>query len=140
MNKTQPAKFIHYFFALCCLSALCQSVVPACYAQESAFRTELKRTDLSANQDMEVITSIVEFKPGDFVGKHFHHGIEAGYVLQGALVQEPGKEPHMLATGTPILNQRDAAHAGFTVVGNQNLKIYTVHIVDKNKPLYDYVK
>jgi len=46
----------------------------------------------------------------------------------------------MFATGTPILNQRDAVHAGFTVVGDQNLKIYTVHIVDKNRPLYDYVK
>jgi quercetin dioxygenase-like cupin family protein len=87
---------------------------------------------------MEVICSIVEFKPGDESTKHFHHGIEAAYIVQGSMIQEPGKEPRMLATGTNLINLRNVFHSGFKVVGDQSLKIYTVHIVDKNKPLYDF--
>jgi hypothetical protein len=35
---------------------------------------------------------------------------------------------------------RDVEHGGFTVVGDKTIKLVTVHIVDKGKPLYDYVK
>jgi hypothetical protein len=65
---------------------------------------------------------------------------EAGYVVQGAVVQNPGQPPTMLATGAPILNLRDVAHGGFKVVGPGNLILFTVHTVDKGKPLYDWVK
>jgi hypothetical protein len=30
-------------------------------------------------------------------------------------------------------------HGGFTVVGDTPLKLFTVHVVDKNRPLYEYV-
>jgi quercetin dioxygenase-like cupin family protein len=102
-------------------------------------RTELKRVDLSGAPGMEVITSISEFKTGEELPRHTHHGIETGYVLQGSLVQYPGKAPVMMETGTPIMNLRDVPHAGFKVVGQQPLKLLTVHIVDKGKPLYDFV-
>ena len=108
-------------------------------AQEPAGRTELKRADLDGGT-MEVISSLAEFKPGEEVFRHSHPGIESGYVLQGAMVQFPGKEPVMMKAGTPIFNLRDAPHAGYTVVGDQSLKIYTVHIVDKGKPLYAHAK
>jgi quercetin dioxygenase-like cupin family protein len=107
------------------------------HAADSSNRTELKRVDLNGNPNMEVICSIVEFKPGDVAPRHFHHGVEAAYILQGAMIQEPGKEPHLLATGTNLINLRDVYHAGFKVVGDQTLRIYTVHIVDKGAPLYD---
>ena len=71
---------------------------------------------------------------------HIHHGIEAAYVVQGASVQSPGKDPMMLPTGASLLNLRDVKHGGFTVVGDTPLKLFTVHIVDKGKPLYDYTK
>ena len=108
------------------------------YAQDSTARTELKRADLSGAAGMEVISSIVEFKPGDDVPKHFHHGVEAAYVLQGATLQAPGKEPTIVATGTQIMNLRDIVHGGVKVVGDKSFKLFTVHVVDKNKPLYDY--
>jgi quercetin dioxygenase-like cupin family protein len=101
---------------------------------------EMKRADLSGAPGMEVITSIGEYKKGDVIPRHLHHGVETGYVLQGSTVQLPGKEPMMIKTGDPIMNLRDAPHAGFTVVGDQPLKLLTVHIVDKGKPLYDWVK
>jgi quercetin dioxygenase-like cupin family protein len=112
----------------------------AAFAQDSPQRKELKRADLSGAPGMEVISSVSEYKPGEELGRHIHHGIESGYVLQGAMVQAPGKEPMMLPTGAPILNLRDVPHGGFKVVGTTSLKFFTVHVVDKGKPLYDWVK
>jgi quercetin dioxygenase-like cupin family protein len=103
-------------------------------------RQELKRADLSGAAGMEVITSITELKKGESIPRHSHHGIETGYVLQGSMVQLPGQAPTMMQTGTAIMNLRDVPHAGFTVVGDTPLKLLTVHIVDKDKPLYEWVK
>jgi hypothetical protein len=89
---------------------------------------------------MEVISSISEFKPGDQLPRHIHHGIETGYVVQGAMVQVPGQAPMMLETGAPIMNLRDVPHGGFKVIGPGSLKLYTAHIVDEAEPLHDWVK
>jgi quercetin dioxygenase-like cupin family protein len=102
-------------------------------------RHELERADLTAPGDMEVITSISEIRRGERLARHYHHGIETGYVLQGTMVQLPGQAPIMMQTGTTIMNLRDVPHAGFTVVGEQPLKLLTVHVVDKRKPLYEWV-
>jgi quercetin dioxygenase-like cupin family protein len=103
-------------------------------------RQELKRANLTTSPDMEVITSISEIKKGETIPRHSHHGIETGYVLQGTMVQVPGHAPTMMQTGSAFMNLRDVPHAGFTVVGDQPLKLLTVHIVDKSKPLYEWVK
>ncbi len=103
-------------------------------------RQELERADLAMSPDMEVITSISEIKKGETVQQHYHHGIETGYVLQGTLVQYAGKAPAMMSSGSAFMNLRDVPHAGFTVVGDPPLRLLTVHIVDKNRPLYEWVK
>jgi len=121
-------------------SALAVVVSVAAHSQDSAARKELRRADLSGAPGMEVISSISELKPGDDFPRHLHHGVEAGYVVQGSMIQVPGQAPMMLATGSPIFNLRDAPHAGYKVVGPGNLILYTTHIVDKGKPLYDWVK
>jgi hypothetical protein len=100
---------------------------------------ELARADLSGAPNMEVITSRGEWKTGESIPRHLHHGIETGFVLQGAMVQEPGKEPMMLATGSPLMNLRDVPHAGFKVVGEASLILLTVHIVDKGKPVTEFL-
>jgi quercetin dioxygenase-like cupin family protein len=112
----------------------------AAQAQDSPQRKELRRVDLSGAAGMEVVSSISEFKPGEELPRHLHHGVEAGYVVQGAMVQNPGQPPTILATGAPILNLRDVVHGGFTVLGPGNLILFTVHTVDKGKPLYDWAK
>jgi quercetin dioxygenase-like cupin family protein len=109
-------------------------------AGDSAQRVEQRRADLTGAPGMEVINSVAEYKKGESIELHFHHGIEAGYVVQGSMVQSPGREPMMLPTGANLLNLRDVKHGGFTVVGDTPLKLFTVHIVDKGKPLYDYSK
>jgi hypothetical protein len=119
--------------------AACVACLPA-LAQESSNRKEVGRVDLSGAPGMEVVSSISEYKTGEVLGKHLHHGVEAAYVIQGTTVQIPGKDPMPLDTGTPVLNLRDVMHGGYKVVGQQSLKLFTVHIVDKGKPLYDWEK
>ena len=103
-------------------------------------RVETKRADLAGAPGMEVISSMSEFKTGEEIPRHFHHGIESAYVVQGTLVQFPGQAPVRLETGTTSLNLRDVPHAGFRVVGAEPLRLFTVHIVDKGKPLYEWAK
>ena len=105
-------------------------------AQDSPQRKEIKRTDLTGT-NMEVILSVAEYKPGDLVTRHIHHGVEAFYVIQGATVQTPDGKEIKLATGAGSINLRDVPHAGFKVVGDTSLKLVTVHVVDKGRPLYD---
>ena len=107
---------------------------------DSPQRKEQKRTDLTGTPNMEVIASIVEIKPGESSTLHVHHGVEAFHVLQGASVQAPGQAPTTLPTGLTSLNLRDVKHGAFKVLGETPLKLLTVHIVDKDKPLYDYGK
>lgn len=107
---------------------------------DSPQRVELKRADLSGAPGMEVIASTAEYKVGESIDRHAHHGVEVAYVLQGATIQAPGKDPATLATGATLLNPRDVKHAGFKVVGDTPLKLFTVHVVDKGQPLYDYAR
>ena len=125
------------FVAAIAVGAGLATVAPA---QDSAARKELKRADVSGAPGMEIISSITELKPGDDFPRHLHHGVEAGYVVQGGMIQMPGQQPTMLATGAPIFNLRDAVHAGYKVIGPGNIILYTTHVVDKGKPLYDWVK
>ena len=98
---------------------------------------EQKRTDLTGAPGMEVIAALSEIKPGESGNLHFHHGVEAAYVIQGALVQIPGKEPVMVPTGFITMNLRDVVHGNFKVVGDTSLKSFAVYVVDKGKPLLD---
>ena len=123
------------------VAAVCAALLPAAaLAQDSANRKEIRRVDLSGAPGMEVISSVSEYKPGESIALHFHHGVEAGIVLQGGMIQLPGKDPVPLPAGAPIMNLRDVPHAGWTVAGDAVIKLYTVHIVDKGKPLYDAPK
>jgi quercetin dioxygenase-like cupin family protein len=101
-------------------------------------RVELKRADLSApGANMEVVLSVTEYPPGDFIARHIHHGEEAFYVLEGATVETPDGKQIELKTGSGSINLRDVPHGGFKVIGDKPLKLVTVHIVDKGAALYD---
>ena len=121
-------------------SVVALAVAVAAQAQDLPQRKEVRRVDLSGAPGMEVVSSVSTFQPGDEFPRHLHHGVELGYVVQGTMVQLPGQAPTMMATGAPIMNLRDAVHGGFKVIGPGNLILFTVHSVDKGKPLYDWVK
>jgi quercetin dioxygenase-like cupin family protein len=139
MSKEETMKSIRRAM-ICIVFALTMAIGASLWAQDYAGRKELKRADLSGAPGMEVVLSVVEMKPGDRLPLHIHHGIETAYVLEGGMVEVPGKPPIAMPTGAPIMALRDVEHGGFTVVGDKTIKLVTVHIVDKGKPLYDYVK
>jgi hypothetical protein len=97
-------------------------------------RTEIKRSDLTGT-NMEMIMTVLEAPPGAVLPKHFHHGEEAFYVLEGAMTEVPGQAPSPRVVGTGGINVREVPHAGYKVVGDKPLKLLTVHVVDKGKPL-----
>src|SRR5262245_11065111 len=114
------------------------SLLSAASAQE-ARRTELKKADLTGT-NMELIIGITEARPGESLARHFHHGEEAVYVLEGPTVELPTGQQRTLEAGSANVNVREVAHAGFKVVGDRALKLLTVHVVDKGKPLYEPAK
>ena len=132
MNATRNT-----FLVLAVVAAFAAGAASAEYA--AANRKELKHADFAGNDAMEIITAVQETLPGEEIPLHTHHGSEAGYVIQGATIQPPGKEPIELKTGGDFLFARDVPHAGFRVVGNTSLKLFTVHVVDKGKPLMEIV-
>ncbi|MDE2343248.1 MAG: cupin domain-containing protein [Betaproteobacteria bacterium] len=89
---------------------------------------------------IEVISSMEEFKPGEHMKWHYHHGVEVIYVIQGATVQLNSKAKTTFKTGTTLMIPEGVRHEGFKVVGQQHLKLFLVHIVEKNKPLFDQKK
>jgi quercetin dioxygenase-like cupin family protein len=89
---------------------------------------------------MEIIVGITEFKPGEDGIAHIHHGEEAFYILEGATVELPDGRRVDVPVGATNVNVRDVPHGAGKVVGDKSLKILTVHIVDKGKPLYDKPK
>jgi quercetin dioxygenase-like cupin family protein len=132
----RPLPLMRLLLAASVCSLALGAAVPS---YDSPNRHELKRADLSGAPGMEVITSISVYQIGEVIPRHLHHGVETGYVLQGSTIQLPGQAPTRLETGSPILNLREVPHAGFKVVGPEALKLLTVHVVDKGKPLYDWV-
>lgn len=100
-------------------------------------RTELGRSPVSGDDTREIIMQLVEFPPGATSPRHFHNGEESFYVLEGGTVQVSGKEPKERLGGEKGINSRGAPHAGYTVVGDKTIKILSVYIVDKGKPLQE---
>ena len=59
------------------------------------------------------------------------------YVLEGGTIELPDGKQVPFPTGIAAVNVRDVPHGAFKVVGDKTVKLLTVHIVDKGKPLYD---
>jgi len=68
-------KLIHsgLFFAASVVAVACSI---AATAQDLPQRKELRRVDLSGAQNMEVVSSVSTFNPGDEFPRHLHHGVE----------------------------------------------------------------
>jgi quercetin dioxygenase-like cupin family protein len=122
--------------AAVCLVVLATSVVwPTAFAQTGQpNRTVLKAADLTGT-DKEIIIAVLEVPPGAFIARHTHPGEEAVYVLEGATLQTPDGKEIVRPAGQAGVNVRDVPHAGYKVIGDKVLKLLTVHIVDKGKPM-----
>jgi mannose-6-phosphate isomerase-like protein (cupin superfamily) len=134
-QKSSGGKNMKWLFS----AALVFALGSAAHCQDSPFRKELKRADLTGT-NMEVITSINEVKPGETSALHIHHGEESFYVIEGGMVELPDGKQVPFPAGTTATNRREVPHGAFKVVGDKVIKYLSVHIVDKGKPLYDTPK
>jgi quercetin dioxygenase-like cupin family protein len=89
---------------------------------------------------MDVIVTVLEVPPGESLAKHIHPGEEVVYVLEGATLELPDGKQVQFPAGAATINARDVPHAGIKVVGDKTLKMLNVHIVDKGKPVTEFVK
>lgn len=109
---------------------------PQVFSQERPKDKELHRAELSVGSDMEIVVNTVEAAPGSVISRHSHNGTETVYTLQGGTIQLANGEKREIATGSAMTFPRGVPHAGFTVIGDQTIKMLTVYAVDKGKPLY----
>ncbi|HEY2906307.1 MAG TPA: cupin domain-containing protein [Vicinamibacterales bacterium] len=108
----------------------------ALVAQQSGItRTELTRVDVPASTTHEAVMAVAEIAPGASSGRHFHHGVEIGYVLSGSVVVEhPDGSTTTFAQGQAFRNPISEVHNAKNP-GAAPVKILAVYIVEKGKPL-----
>jgi len=89
---------------------------------------------------MSARVAVSELPPGATIPLHTHPGEEAYYVIEGGTAETPDGKQITLTPGNADINVREVPHAGFKVVGDKPIKLLTVHIVDKGKPMMSVVK
>lgn len=104
-------------------------------SQELIRREIISRADLSGNARLEVIMSTLEVHPGAVIPRHFHHGDEHLFVIESGAIETLDGSPVNLATGSAMHFARGEVHGGLRFTGDRPVRVLTVHIVDKDKPL-----
>ena len=102
-------------------------------------RTELARSPVTGLDHLEIITQLVEFPPGATSPRHFHHGEETFYVLEGGTVQSPGQPRLDRLQGDHGIIHRGVPHSGYTVVGDRTIKVLSVYVVDRGTKLQEAI-
>jgi quercetin dioxygenase-like cupin family protein len=102
-------------------------------------RTLLQRVDLQGNEAKECVLGAAEIPAGGAAGRHLHHGIEVGYVVEGeSEVLVDGEAPKRVKAGEsysiPAMRPHDARAVGGPV------KVVATYVVEKGKPLAEPVK
>jgi quercetin dioxygenase-like cupin family protein len=112
----------------------------AAWSQQTTIkRTDLQQHDLSV-PGREVVQVRVDFAPGVSAAKHSHPGEEIIYVLEGSLeYQLEGKPPVVLKAGDVLFIPARTPHSARNV-GPDNAGELATYIVEKGKPLLDWIK
>ena len=101
-------------------------------------RTILIRTDDPAGPGYEAVMGLAEIPPGVSSGRHVHHGVEIGYVLEGVVsIEYAGKPAVTVKAGETFKNE--GPHTAHNP-GDKTTKILAVYLVEKGKPIADPVK
>ncbi len=123
-------KSIHRNSALVLLAA-----TAALIAQNPGIkRTILQRKDISM-PGREAVVARVEVAPGTFAGRHTHTGEEIGYLMEGeGEVLIEGQPALKLKPGESFIVPAGAKHDAHNT-GSTPMKMVTVYLVEKDKPL-----
>jgi quercetin dioxygenase-like cupin family protein len=110
----------------------------ACAGAALAQQGGIKRTPLQKAEFPDgyfSISGIAEIPAGGSAGRHTHPGVELGYIMEGeADLILDGKPAQHLKAGDSYQIPMGAIHDA-KVSGDKPLKVLTVYIVDKSKPL-----
>jgi quercetin dioxygenase-like cupin family protein len=106
--------------------------------QTGTKRTDLQRHDLSV-AGREAVQVRVDIGPGEIAPKHRHPGEEIIYVLEGILEYGlEGKPPVTLKTGDVLFIPYGTVH-WVRNVGDVNAAELATYVVEKGKPLVDFI-
>jgi quercetin dioxygenase-like cupin family protein len=82
----------------------------------------------------QTVMGFAEIAPGTCAGRHTHPGIETSYILEGEeVLKVDGKPDQHLKAGDPIQIPAGVPHDGCTTT--TGVKVLTVHVIEKGKPL-----
>jgi quercetin dioxygenase-like cupin family protein len=113
----------------------------ALLAQQAGItRTVLQRVDDPGAKTHEAVMAAVDLQPAATSGRHLHHGIEIGYVLDGTIVLEhQGRPPVTKKAGEYFQIDAAAPHEAKNS-GKTPVKILAIYVVEKGKPIAEPVK
>ena len=98
-------------------------------------RTILQRGDVPAEGTREVVMGLAEIAAGGATGRHFHHGPETGYVMEGeSMLEIDGEAPKMLKAGDSYFIPAGKIHDA-KAHGAETTKVLATYVVEKGKPL-----
>jgi quercetin dioxygenase-like cupin family protein len=101
-------------------------------------RTDLQRHDLSV-AGWESLQARVDFAPGASFPAHKHPGEEIIYVLEGSIEYLVEGKPVVLKAGHVLFVGKGVAHAARNV-GTTNAAELATYVIEKGKPLTEFVK
>ena len=106
-------------------------LIPA-LAQQGIKRTPLGTMDFPPGY--QTVMGFAELSPNTCGGRHTHPGIETSYILEGEGVSKiDGRPDRRVTAGDTIQIPANVPHDGCAAA--VAVKILTVHVVEKGKPL-----
>ena len=120
------------------LGAMLDRVVLA--QQSGITRTVLQRVDVPSSATHEAVMGTAELQPGASAGRHLHHGVEIGYVVEGTVVFDHHGRPSVTKKAGEVFQNDIAAAHDARNTGSTPAKILAVYIVEKGKPLAEPAK
>ncbi|MBL8513423.1 MAG: cupin domain-containing protein [Betaproteobacteria bacterium] len=98
----------------------------------SAIQREVLQT-IDLGDKLKVMFT-VEIPPGATTPRHWHHGVESGYVIEGcAQLEVDGQRPQQFTKGESFSVPATVVHRGLPCEG-QSTKVLSVYVIDKGKP------
>jgi quercetin dioxygenase-like cupin family protein len=120
------------------LGAMLDRVVVA--QQTGITRTVLQRVDVPSSSTHETVMAAVDLQPGASAGRHLHHGVEIGYVLEGTVVFDHQGRPSVTKKAGEVFQNDVAAAHDARNTSKAPAKILAVYVVEKGKPLAEPAK
>ncbi len=121
------------FLSVLALAAIAFGVGRLTAQQPGITRTVLQRANVPASPQHEAVMATAELAAGGRAGKHYHHGRELTYVLNGSVTLEvQGKAPQTYKAGDHFMIDPAAPHDVTSANGG---KVLAVYVVEVGKPL-----